>query len=768
MYRVYIDYDHATKTGKIMHSPELASSGFVLIDPKCTRELNGAGELTFEIAKDHPYRYAFTRMKTIFTVVWVDDQYNETSMWQGRCYTDETDQYGTCTVTCEGEYAYLNDTFTFESDPDEVYDREEEDVRLPLWLYLAGLIAEHNVESLIDKQFMFDAIVDTVDICSSMADYIDYAGTWLQESGASVWAPSKNSGTYPLTSATWIHVYLKADTEGKYSIVSLIAVPPGMSEFQTYYGCDVEPKDDPTVELNITSHENHKSKIENLVNNFGGYMNVNDHWVHFERRTAWEKTYDQDTYPFRSPFVETEGVGTYMPVITYLREPGEYIEYNPLVFSEEITDLSVDVNCEDIVNVLIPKAEPVGEEGKSGYWDGTLKSVNDNVDYIKADTSVAMFGQLWGTNEWGEDVKDANTLMVRGISYLEEHMAPSWSVDMKVVDPAFSDPCKDALKYGNRYPVRVDPLDIETSFILIKEELNLVAPSKNEYEFYTTIGVFTDAELQNGGSDEYRMNADFATYRQNFIAAYSTETSSFYKALLAAMQSATAIPIQVAYGANRVDLDNTTYITATESVTWGGQEVNCNMYYCYPTVSPWCRNTPFGSASFILIVLYNSSSGHWYQVAFNPFSNTYILYREFDANRNQLKSSKKVAKTTNTRNWSPISGVNWPNPSSGTVVTGNITITQQPVDYTGAGSTNPSFTCNATGDGLRFNWYACKPGETKYHNCGTWTGFWTGGYTKNLLCKYTASTFDGYKVYCKITDSTKATADTNVAYITPP
>lgn len=771
MYRVYMDYDHSTKSGKIMHSPELAAEGFVLIDPKCTRELNGAGELTFSVAKDHPYRYAFTRMKTIFTVVWVDDSFDETSLWQGRCYSDETDQYGTCSVTCEGEYAYLNDTMTFYSDPDKKYepedDEEEIDVRIPLWMYVAGLIAEHNASCLNDKQFMFDAIVDISDIKSSMDDYIDYTSTWLAQSGATMWV---YNSSYIKNTANWVHVYLTTNTENwKYSVVTMIAVPDNISEWQIYHGMDVEPKDDPTVELNITSHTNHKQSLESLPDDYGGYINVTDHWVHFERRTQYEQQHDTDDMPYRTPFVETEGVGKYMPVITYLREPGEYIDYTKLTFGQEISELSVNAECDEVINVLIPTASEQGEEDDADYWDGTLKSINDNVEYITADTSIDTFGWIWGNNDWGEEVTDADTLMVRAISYLEEHMAPKWTIDMKVVDPSFTDLSKDALHYGNRYPVYVAPLDIDTSFILIKEVLNLVNPSKNSYEFYTTIGVFTDVELQNGGKDEYRMNAAFGTYREGFVEKYSTETSGFYMALKAAMDQATPIPIEIAYGANRVDFNNSTYLTASEEVAYNGTTYLCNMYYCYPTVAPWCRNTPYGSASFILIVLYNSSTGHHYQVAFNPFSYTYILYRQFNANNVQVKSNKKVGNTTNTRNWSHISGANWPDPSSGTK-TGSITIYLHPEDIAHATGEYPEFTCAATttASGLTYAW------QVRYGSYGTWVNvasrysrYWSGYNTDTLTSTtYTSPSLVGYQFRCAITDSTGTKAYTNVAKIT--
>lgn len=768
MYRVYIDYNHSTKSGKIMHSPELAASGYVLIDPKCTREVNGAGGLTFSIAKDHPYRYAFTRMQTIFTVVDVDSQFNETCIWQGRCLSDETDQYGTCSVECEGEYAYFNDTFTFESDPNGVYepedDEEEIDVRIPLWLYVACVVAEHNIESLSNKQILFDAIVDITDIKSSMADYISYAGTWLDISGASIWAHEINSGTYPITSANWVHVYTTTADDGRWTTVAIVAVPDGMSSYQNYYGCDVEPKDDPTIELNITSHDKHKSVLENFADTYKGYMNVTDHWVRF-KRTQWEIDHDTGTVPFRAPFTETKGVGTYMPVLTYLREPGDYIETSPLSFGKEISDLSVNVDCANVVNVLIPTASEIGDEEDSDYWDGTLRTINDNLEYIKADTSIDTFGQIWGTNDWGEDVKDVNTLMIRGISYLEEHMAPEWSIDMKVIDPSFVDMSKDTLNYGNRYPIYVEPLEIETSFILVKEVLDLTDPSDNTYEFYTTIGVFTDVELQNGGKDEYRMNAVFASYCANFIAKYPTESSGFFVALKAAMSLATPIPIDVRYGSNRVDFDSSTYKTATETVTYNGTDYLCNKYYCYPTVAPWCRNTPFGSASFMLIVLYNSSTGHKYQVAFNPFSYTYFLYREYTANNVQVRSSKTVSGTTNTRNWAKADGVNWPNSSSSTKV-GSITISGQPQNFPSEAGVYPTFDCTATSTagGLKYQWYA------RASSTGTWrtvSSNWSGATTNTITnTRVTSDQMVGWRYRCKISDSTGTVAYTNEAIVT--
>lgn len=71
-------------------------------------------------------------------------------------------------------------------------------------------------------------------------------------------------------------------------------------------------------------------------------------------------------------------------------------------------------------------------------------------------------------------------------------------------------------------------------------------------------------------------------------------------------------------------------------------------------------------------------------------------------------------------------------------------ITTQPVDYTGAADSSASFTVEAVGSGLKYQWYTKDVGATSWTKPSTGTG---STYSFNLT-----SARDGRQVYCEITD----------------
>ncbi len=97
MFNAYAD-------GECFYSPRLTDEGYVITEPKCTVELNKAGSFTFDMPLTSQFYYRIQKMKTIITIK--DD---DEIVWKGRVLNDERNFYGTKSVVCEGELAFLND-----------------------------------------------------------------------------------------------------------------------------------------------------------------------------------------------------------------------------------------------------------------------------------------------------------------------------------------------------------------------------------------------------------------------------------------------------------------------------------------------------------------------------------------------------------------------------------------------------------------------------------------------------------------------------------
>lgn len=101
-YILYLDEQY------LWGSSESGVSAYVIGDPKLSMEINKAGSLEFDIPPVHPKYNSMINLKSVITVF--DDQ---KEIWRGRVLSQEDDINKIRHVTCEGELAYLNDTYTW-------------------------------------------------------------------------------------------------------------------------------------------------------------------------------------------------------------------------------------------------------------------------------------------------------------------------------------------------------------------------------------------------------------------------------------------------------------------------------------------------------------------------------------------------------------------------------------------------------------------------------------------------------------------------------
>ena len=87
-----------------------------------------------------------------------------------------------------------------------------------------------------------------------------------------------------------------------------------------------------------------------------------------------------------------------------------------------------------------------------------------------------------------------------------------------------------------------------------------------------------------------------------------------------------------------------------------------------------------------------------------------------------------------------------------------LSITSHPADVTAKAGDSVSFSVKAEGEGLTYQWYYKKAGQTAWNKWGTRTTATTTA-TAN-------DTWNGMQVYCKVTDKDGKTSDSNPATIT--
>lgn len=153
MYSLYLS--NKTENGveeTLIYDARVPDKSLALISPSLEVESGNAGSLDFTMPPNHLGYNLVDKMRT--EVIF---KQNDKEMWRGRVLNTDTDFYNQMKVECEGELAYLNDTYQPQKEYDDTTLRQ----------FLEGVISIHNQKvsdtngnpvGPIDKRFKIGAV----------------------------------------------------------------------------------------------------------------------------------------------------------------------------------------------------------------------------------------------------------------------------------------------------------------------------------------------------------------------------------------------------------------------------------------------------------------------------------------------------------------------------------------------------------------------------------------------------------------------------------
>lgn len=348
MYRVYCD-------SYLLHDPRL--SDLKLINPKCDLELNKTGSFTFTIYPNHPYFDKLKKLKSVVTIYQDDDL-----LFRGRILDDKSGMYNEKQITCEGELAFLLDSFQ------RPYDFMSGDKHTTIPELFQFFLDNHNAQVEQAKQFKIGNITVT-----DPNNYI-----------------------------------VRSDTNYKTTWDAL---------------------------------------NEKLVEPCGGYL-----------------------------FVRHEEDGNYLDYLVDFQT----ISSQSIEFGKNMIDISQTLKGADIATALIPLGAQV--EGTDERL--TIKSVNNDVDFIYDQNAVNTYGWIFKTQEWN-DVTEPSNLLTKAQQALSESVLLNGSIELSAVDLSAVNAEIQAFKLGQYVHVKSKPHNLDANFLVSKLSINLTKPSQNKL----TLGV---------------------------------------------------------------------------------------------------------------------------------------------------------------------------------------------------------------------------------------------------------------------------------------
>jgi len=122
----------------VIHDPQLGDKNTMLFAPVLTKEVNKADSFIFTIYPSNPGYASLTRLTPGLISVYDGEEL----IFRGRILNDEKGWYNQLTVTCESDFAMLNDSvvrpYSFTG---------------TVLAYLTQMITQHNSQAPVDKQF---------------------------------------------------------------------------------------------------------------------------------------------------------------------------------------------------------------------------------------------------------------------------------------------------------------------------------------------------------------------------------------------------------------------------------------------------------------------------------------------------------------------------------------------------------------------------------------------------------------------------------------
>lgn len=137
MYTIYVD-------GELLFSSGLDDERFIILSPKLSMDVNGAGSLTFVIPPRNSLYDSIKKIKSIITVKQDDEV-----IFRGRVLDDEKDFYNQKNVYCEGERSFLLDSLK------KPYDHSE---GVNVLQFFKDLIQNHNEQVEEEKRFTIGTV----------------------------------------------------------------------------------------------------------------------------------------------------------------------------------------------------------------------------------------------------------------------------------------------------------------------------------------------------------------------------------------------------------------------------------------------------------------------------------------------------------------------------------------------------------------------------------------------------------------------------------
>ena len=164
--------------------------------------------------------------------------------------------------------------------------------------------------------------------------------------------------------------------------------------------------------------------------------------------------------------------------------------------TEETPEEDTEGETEEEIETVDETSESTEEETTETDARVTIKSVNNDLDYIQDDTAVAIYGKIYEVVTW-DDVTEPENLLTKARAYLATSINLSNALTIKAVDLHLTDKDIEAFNIGDYIKVYSAPHGIEETLLLTAYTIKLADPSGCVFSLGRESSSFMDNQISS-------------------------------------------------------------------------------------------------------------------------------------------------------------------------------------------------------------------------------------------------------------------------------
>lgn len=196
-------------------------------------------------------------------------------------------------------------------------------------------------------------------------------------------------------------------------------------------------------------------------------------------------------------------------LVARYEENGNYLDYlsdfpytstQLIEFAVNLADLSQKIDGTSIKTGIIPLGSKLKDsEGNDTEERLTIKSVNDDKDYLIDEESASLYGSIFEVVTW-EDITLPQNLLTKAREYLAENIMFLITIDVSAIDLSALNKDINSFRLGEYVRIKSKPHEINKIYLLKKLNIDIENPAKTQIQLGDSFKSLTDISVGQSNS----------------------------------------------------------------------------------------------------------------------------------------------------------------------------------------------------------------------------------------------------------------------------